>query len=84
VRLRRQLAIVTVCDHCTRVKVGGSRQDPASRILGLLLGFQEGLDVSITDAVEMQVRGILKLKLKLGLKLGGGLIPRPTRGEGGR
>eukprot|EP00952_Eustigmatos_sp_NYUAD-ZCMA_P002564 11237-Eustigmatos_ZCMA.PRE.1 len=50
-----QLAIVTMCDHCTRVKVGGSRQDPDSRILGLLLGYQDGLQVSITDAVELRV-----------------------------
>jgi hypothetical protein len=52
-----QLAIVTISDHCTRVKVGGSRQHPDSRILGLLFGYQDGLEVSITDATELQVGG---------------------------
>jgi len=48
------LAIVTICDHCTRVKVGGSLLHPTSRILGILFGVQDGLQVSITDAFELQ------------------------------
>ncbi len=48
------LAIVTICDHCTRVKVGGSQQAADSRILGILFGVQDGLQVSITDAFELQ------------------------------
>lgn len=50
-----QLAIVTICDHCTRVKVGGSKQAADSRILGLLFGVQDGLQASIMDAIELQV-----------------------------
>lgn len=45
---------MTICDHCTRVKVGGSQQAPDSRILGILFGVQDGLRVSITDAFELQ------------------------------
>jgi hypothetical protein len=33
---------VTICDHCTRVKVGGSQQPADSRILGILFGVQDG------------------------------------------
>lgn len=48
------LALVTICDHCTRVKVGGSLLPVTSRILGILFGVQNGLQVSITDAFELQ------------------------------
>jgi len=43
-----------MCDHCTRVKVGGTRQAATSRILGWLFGTQDGLEAVITDAIELQ------------------------------
>jgi len=47
------LAIVGVSDHFTRVKVGGAKQSAESPILGLLFGKQDGLEVWISDALEL-------------------------------
>ncbi|CAN0222104.1 unnamed protein product, partial [Phaeothamnion confervicola] len=51
--LLHPLAIISISDHYTRVSVGGSHLPASSRIFGLLFGVQEGLDVSIYDAVEV-------------------------------
>lgn len=68
-----QLAIVTMCDHSTRVRVGGTRQAPSSRILGLLFGTQDGLDAVITDAIELQYE--VKSKPHLGAPPIAGSVP---------
>mmetsp|Transcript_2014 Transcript_2014/g.3081 ORF Transcript_2014/g.3081 Transcript_2014/m.3081 type:complete len:311 (-) Transcript_2014:130-1062(-) len=47
------LAIVGVSDHFTRVKLGGSKQDASSPIVGILFGKQTEQEVSIYDALEV-------------------------------
>jgi COP9 signalosome complex subunit 6 len=49
----QQLAIITMSDHYTRVSTGGGVPSPESKILGILFGVQEGLQVSIFDATEV-------------------------------
>ncbi|CAM9586202.1 unnamed protein product, partial [Choristocarpus tenellus] len=43
-----------ISDHYTRVSAGGGTQGAGERIIGLLFGMQDGLDVSIFDAVEVE------------------------------
>ena len=47
------LAIVAISDHFTRIQMGGSTHPPNSKVLGILWGKQQGLEVVITDAVEL-------------------------------
>jgi COP9 signalosome complex subunit 6 len=47
------LAIVAISDHFTGIEAGGSVKPPGSKVLGLLWGKQQGLDSTITDAVEL-------------------------------
>lgn len=62
------LAIATICDHHTRVSVGGTQLGSNDPVIGLLLGFQSGLDVHIidgTDAVyEIDEKGEIKLDME--------------------
>jgi COP9 signalosome complex subunit 6 len=51
--LLHPLCIITISDQYTRVSTGGGVQPSDSKILGLLFGKQEGLDVIIFDAVEV-------------------------------
>lgn len=46
------LAIASICDHYTRVNMGGTKFRPDDPVLGFLFGVQNGLDVSIIDATE--------------------------------
>jgi len=46
------LAISSVCDHHTRVMLGGSRISSTSPVIGLLFGIQNGLEISIVDASD--------------------------------
>lgn len=47
------LAIIAMSDHYTTIEAGGSVSPPGSKVLGLLWGRQQGLEVSIMDAVEL-------------------------------
>lgn len=56
------LAITTICDHCTRVMVGGTRQPANKPSVGLLFAtssnssdstFQNTFGIEITDAVDL-------------------------------
>mmetsp|Transcript_26643 Transcript_26643/g.31434 ORF Transcript_26643/g.31434 Transcript_26643/m.31434 type:complete len:293 (+) Transcript_26643:40-918(+) len=47
------LAIVAISDHFTGIEMGGSMKPSGSKTLGLLWGKQQGLDSTITDAVEL-------------------------------
>lgn len=47
------LAIVAVSDHSTGIQTGASTKPPGSKVLGILWGKQQGLQVAITDAVEL-------------------------------
>lgn len=49
----RQLTVITISDHHTRVSTGGGAQEAGGRVIGLLFGSQNGLDVSIFDAMEV-------------------------------
>lgn len=49
----RQLTVITISDHHTRVSTGGGAQEAGGRVIGLLFGSQNGLDVSIYDAMEV-------------------------------
>lgn len=51
--LLHPLAIIGVSDHFTGIEAGGSVKPPGSKVLGLLWGRQQGLEVSIMDAVEL-------------------------------
>lgn len=46
------LCIATICDHFTRVSVGGSRLPRDSPVVGLLFGVQTDLEISIHDASD--------------------------------
>jgi hypothetical protein len=46
------LAIASICDHHTRVAMGGSLFKPTDPAIGLLFGTQSGLDVEIIDATD--------------------------------
>lgn len=46
------LAISSVCDHNTRVIVGGTKLLNSAPVIGLLFGIQSGLDISIIDATD--------------------------------
>lgn len=48
-----QLTVITISDHHTRVSTGGGAQAAGGRVIGLLFGSQNGLDVSIYDAMEV-------------------------------
>ncbi|CAN0414460.1 unnamed protein product, partial [Hapterophycus canaliculatus] len=48
-----QLTVITISDHHTRVSTGGGAQEAGGRVVGLLFGSQNGLDVSIYDAMEV-------------------------------
>lgn len=50
---RNQLTVITISDHHTRVSTGGGAQEAGGRVIGLLFGSQNGLDVSIYDAMEV-------------------------------
>lgn len=49
----QQLTVITISDHHTRVSTGGGTQKAGGRVIGLLFGSQNGLDVSIYDAMEV-------------------------------
>lgn len=49
----QQLTVITISDHHTRVSTGGGAQEAGGRVIGLLFGSQNGLDVSIYDAMEV-------------------------------
>lgn len=46
------LAIASICDHYTRVSMGGTKFRPDDPVVGFLFGVQDGLDISIIDATE--------------------------------
>lgn len=46
------LAITSICDHQTRVKVGGSLLGKDDPVVGLLFGVQQGLDVQVIDGTD--------------------------------
>jgi len=46
------LAISSICDHYTRVMLGGSTISSTAPVIGLLFGIQSGLDISIIDASD--------------------------------
>jgi hypothetical protein len=46
------LAIASICDHYTRVAMGGSIFKKNDPVVGLLFGTQEGLTVDIIDATD--------------------------------
>lgn len=46
------LAIANICDHYTRVRVGGSRLISSAPVIGLLFGVQNGLTIEVMDASE--------------------------------
>lgn len=48
------LALIAIADHQTRVLTGGSALPPGAPVVGLLFGHQDGLTVSILDAIEME------------------------------
>ena len=48
------LALIAITDHQTRVVTGGSALPPGAPVVGLLFGHQDGLTVSILDAIEME------------------------------
>jgi len=48
------LALIAITDHQTRAATGGSALPPGSPVVGLLFGHQDGLTVSILDAIEME------------------------------
>ena len=48
------LALIAITDHQTRVLTGGSALPPGAPVVGLLFGHQDGLTVSILDAIEME------------------------------
>ena len=48
------LALIAITDHQTRVITGGSALPPGAPVVGLLFGHQDGLTVSILDAIEME------------------------------
>lgn len=48
-----QLTVIAISDHHTRVSMGGGAQEAGGRVIGLLFGSQNGLDVSIFDAMEV-------------------------------
>mmetsp|Transcript_35672 Transcript_35672/g.65267 ORF Transcript_35672/g.65267 Transcript_35672/m.65267 type:complete len:301 (+) Transcript_35672:24-926(+) len=51
--LLHPLAIVAISDHFTCIQAGASPKPTGSKVIGLLWGKQQGLDVVITDAVEL-------------------------------
>jgi COP9 signalosome complex subunit 6 len=60
------LAITSICDHHTRVKVGGSLLGKDDPVLGLLFGVQQGLEVQIidgTDAIYEVKNGVVALDM---------------------
>jgi hypothetical protein len=46
------LAIASICDHYTRVSMGGTILKPSDPVVGLLFGTQSGLTVEIIDATD--------------------------------
>ena len=46
------LAISSICDHYTRVMLGGSTISSKAPVIGLLFGIHYGLDISIVDASD--------------------------------
>ena len=46
------LAIANICDHYTRVRVGGSKLATSAPVIGLLFGVQNGLAIEVMDASE--------------------------------
>lgn len=51
--LLHPLAIIGISDHHTSIEAGGSIKPRGSKVLGLLWGRQQGLEVDIMDAVEL-------------------------------
>lgn len=49
----RQLAVLNIADHFTRVNVGKPAGGPAPRVFGMLFGTQDGRKVDICASVEM-------------------------------
>jgi hypothetical protein len=47
------LAISSICDHYTRVKLGGSLLPKESQVIGLVFGTRSGGKFIIFDAVEV-------------------------------
>eukprot|EP01084_Bolivina_argentea_P157143 273848_1 len=47
------LCIISISDHYMRVSMGGGKQSSDAKIVGLLMGTEDGLDISIYDAVEV-------------------------------
>ena len=46
------LSITSICDHFTRVQMGGSQLKKNDPVVGLIFGVQNGLDVEIMDATD--------------------------------
>jgi hypothetical protein len=61
------LAITSICDHYTRVSVGGSKLPKVYPVIGLLFGVQNGQEVSLfdgTDAIYEIITGEVVLNNK--------------------
>ena len=61
------LCITSICDHFTRVQMGGSQLKRNDPVVGLIFGVQNGLDVQImdgTDAVYNVVDGKVVLDME--------------------
>lgn len=61
------LAITSICDHFTRVQMGGSKLKKDDPVVGLIFGVQNGLDVQImdgTDAIYTVENGKVILDMK--------------------
>ena len=61
------LSITSICDHFTRVQMGGSQLKKNDPVVGLIFGVQNGLDVQImdgTDAVYDVVDGKVVLDME--------------------
>ncbi|CAM9322385.1 unnamed protein product [Ascophyllum nodosum] len=66
------LTVISISDHHTRVSMGGGAQEAGGRVIGLLFGSQNGLDVSIFDAMEVACTALGKD----GVELNEGLIEK--------
>ena len=52
IRFIHQLAITCVCDHYTRVQVGGSKEPTSVAVVGMLFGKRDEDGVTIVDATD--------------------------------
>ncbi len=65
------LCIISISDHYMRASMGGGKQTPDAKIVGLLMGTEDGMDISIFDAVEvvydvgMEVRDVIVLNYRV-------------------